>query len=85
MNGWELANKCPNCGGRLTVSEHFSLSHDFKIRRDGQPCKRFRKSPEGAIDCVTVLCDDCLSYWDGDHATWDYDGIYIKGKGVQIT
>lgn len=78
---WKLANKCPHCGGRMTLSEHFALTHDYLIRKDGQLCKRYRKSEEGPIDCVTAFCDACKTYWDGDNTIADADGVYIRGDG----
>lgn len=81
---WKLANKCPNCGGRMTMSEHFALTHDYPIRKDGKPFKRYSKSPEGPIDCVTAFCDSCDTYWDGDNTTLDIDGVYIRGDGVCV-
>lgn len=67
----------------MTMSEHYALTHDHLIRKDGQPCKRYRKSEEGAIDCVTVYCKNCNVYWDGDHAILDNDGVYIRGEGTR--
>ena len=78
---WKLANKCPRCGGRMKLSEHFALTHDYLIRKDGQPCKRYTKSDEGPIDCVTAFCDACKTYWDGDNTIVDSDGVYIRGEG----
>lgn len=81
MVDWILANKCPHCGGRMNMSEHFALTHDYCIRRDGQPYKRYRKSEEGAIDCVTAFCENCNTYWDGDSTIVDNDGVFIRGEG----
>lgn len=39
---WVLANKCPCCGGRMVLSEHFNLTHDYLIRKDGRPCKEYK-------------------------------------------
>lgn len=81
MAEWILANKCPHCGGRMTLSEHFALTHDYLIRKDGTPSKRYTKSPEGAVDCITAFCDNCKTYWDGDSTICDKDGVYIRGAG----
>lgn len=67
----------------MTMSEHYALTHDYLIRKDGQPCKRYRKSEEGAIDCVTAFCKSCNTYWDGDHAILAGDGVYIRGEGTR--
>ena len=65
----------------MTLSEHFALTHDYLIRKDGQPCKRYRKSEEGPIDCVTAFCDNCKTYWDGDNTIVDSDGVFVRGGG----
>lgn len=84
MDEWEKANKCPHCGGRMKLSEHFALTHDFLIRKDGRPCKTYRRSDEGSIDCVTAFCDNCNTYWDGDNTIVDSDDIvYIRGRGTR--
>lgn len=80
-NEWVLANKCPCCGGRMVLSEHFNLTHDYLIRKDGQPRKEYKKSSEGAIDCLTAFCSDCGRGWDGDNTALDAGGVYIRGKG----
>lgn len=84
MADWILANACPHCGGQMTLSVHYALSHDFKIRKDGQPYKRFRISGEGPIDCVTAYCRDCATYWDGDNTIFAVEGVFIRGEGVTI-
>lgn len=81
MAEWVLANKCPHCGGRMILSEYFSVSHNYLIRKDGQLSKRYRKSAEGPIDCVMAFCDTCKTYWDGDSTICDMDGVYIRGEG----
>ena len=79
---WILANKCPHCGGRMTLSEHFALSHDYPIRKDGTTYKRYRKSKEGSIDCVTAFCYTCSTFWDGENTIMGIDGVYIRGNGT---
>lgn len=81
MKEWILANKCPHCGGRMNMSEHFALTHDYLIRKDGQLSKRYRKSPAGPIECVTAFCTECKKYWDGDNTVSYDDGVYIRGEG----
>ena len=81
MADWILASRCPHCGGRMTAMEHFALTHDYRVRLDGRPSQRFSRSPEGPLDCITVLCEKCRTVWDSDHAAWDADGIFIKGDG----
>lgn len=66
----------------MRLSEHFALTHDYLIRKDGKPYKRYSKSDEGPIDCVTAWCDTCKTYWDGDNTIYDMDGVYIRGKGI---
>ena len=81
---WVSAAKCPKCGGQMTLSEHFALTHDYRIRRDGTLYKRHKKSPEGPIDCVTAYCEGCKTYWDGDHTINDIDGVYVRGEGTEL-
>lgn len=63
------------------MSEHFALTHDYIIRKDGRLCKRYRKSAEGPVDVCTVFCKDCKTCWDGDNTIVDRDGVYISGEG----
>lgn len=36
MNGeWVLANKCPHCGGRMTIVDFYSYSRDYPILKTG--------------------------------------------------
>ena len=81
MDKWEIANKCPHCGGRMTASEYFSLTHDYIIKKDGNLSKRYTKSEEGSIDCITVRCNSCMSYWDSDNTVVTNNGVYIRGNG----
>ena len=81
MADWILASRCPHCGGRMTAMEHFALTHDYRVRLDGRPSRRFSRSAEGPPDCITVFCEKCRTAWDADHAIWDEDGIFIKGDG----
>lgn len=81
MAEWKLANKCPHCGGRMTLCVHFALTHDYSIRKDGKVGKRYVKSDEGPIDCVTAFCNACNTYWDGDNTLDAEDGVWIRGDG----
>lgn len=81
MSDYTLATKCPHCGGRLMLSEFMSYSRDSLIRKNGQPCKRWSKSPEGSMDAIAVSCMECGTVWDDDHATFGYEGVYIRGDG----
>ncbi len=83
MEEWEKANKCPHCGGRMTLSEHFAYTHDYPIRKDGKLYKQFKKSEGGPVDCVTAFCDSCHTYWDGDSTIIDRDVVYIRGRGTR--
>lgn len=66
----------------MILSEHFALTHDYIIRKDGQIRRRYSKSPEGPIDVYTALCSDCKTCWDGDNTIVDTDGVYIRGEGT---
>lgn len=83
-NKWTLAKKCPHCGGSMTVNVFYSFSRDYRIRRDGQPQKRCKRSGEGSMDVCTASCNDCCTYWDGNNTVWSEDGVYIRGKGMSI-
>ena len=81
MADWILGKKCPHCGGRMVMCEHFALTHDYLIRKDGKLSSKFRKSTEGAIDCTTAFCQECYTFWDGDNTICDNDGVWIRGAG----
>lgn len=83
-NKWTLAAKCPHCGGSMTVSVFYSFSRDYRIRSDGQPRKRCKRSGEGAMDVCTVSCNDCSASWDGDDTIWGKEGVFIRVEGVSI-
>ena len=63
VRDYTLATKCPHCGGRLMLSEFMSYSRDSLIRKIGQPCKRWSKSPEGSMDAIAVSCMECGTVW----------------------
>ena len=65
----------------MTLCVHFALTHDYLIRKDGKLSKRYVKSDEGPIDCVTAFCNDCNTYWDGDNTLDAEDGVWIRGDG----
>lgn len=81
MVEWILANKCPHCGGRMILCDHFALTHDYSIRKDGKLSKRYKTSDGGSIDCITAFCSTCKTSWDGDNTVIDEDRVYIRGKG----
>ena len=64
MGGWIKADKCPYCEGKLVLQEHYAFTYDSIIKNDGTPSKRRRKSVSGPIDCTTVYCPKCESYWE---------------------
>lgn len=84
MTDWVSAAKCPKCGGRMMMSEHFALTHDYRVRKDGRLYKRYKKSAEGFVDCVTAYCENCKTYWDGDNTACETDGVYVRGKGTEL-
>lgn len=81
MAEWVTASKCPKCGGRMMMSEHFASTHDYLIRKDGRLYKRFRRSAEGPVDCVTAVCLDCETYWDGDNTARENNRLFVRGSG----
>lgn len=83
MAEWVKANKCPACGGQMIMSEHYALTHDHIVRANGKPYKRFTRSAEGPIDCVTAYCNGCGAYWDADNTMWGSDGVFVRGVGLE--
>lgn len=83
MNGeWVLANKCPHCGGRLTLSDFYTYSIDYLILKNGRISKCGKKCGEEGIGIVTVCCDSCHVSWDATHTWINADGtVEISGNG----
>ena len=65
----------------MTLCEHFALTHDYLIRKDGKLAKRYVKSDEEPTGCVTAFCNYCKTYWDGDNTLDAEGGVWIKGDG----
>ena len=73
MKEWKQVKVCPVCGGRLVVSDFYSLSRDYRITKKGVLSKRCSTSDPGPLDCTTASCLDCNASWDADHVTVDAD------------
>ena len=83
-NNWTLDSKCPHCGGSMTVSVFYSYSRDYRIGRNGQPYKQYKKSCDGEMDVCTASCSDCNTYWDGNNTFWGEEGVFVRGEGLSI-
>lgn len=80
---WEKANKCPQCGGKMVLCEHFTVTHHYHIKRDGQPSKRYRRESHERTnpDRITVFCENCRAFWDEDNVMCETNGVYVWGRG----
>lgn len=79
MKEWKRAKVCPVCGGRLVVSDFYSLSRDYRITKKGVLSKRYSTSDPGPLDCTTASCLDCNASWDADHVVVDSDStVWLK-------
>ena len=79
MTAWKKVTCCPECGGKITISEHYAFSWDYTITRKGVLSKRGKRSDGGPIDCMTAYCNDCGTYWDGSQCTVDSDDtLWLK-------
>lgn len=83
MSGeWVLANKCPHCGGRLTLSEFYTYSIDYLILKNGRISKRGKKCGEEAVGVINARCNSCHVSWIDDDTNLTVDGkIEIRGNG----
>ena len=76
-----------NYNGSISHRLHWYNSKDYAdypidiAGKDGKLSKNYRKSSEGAIDCVTAFCQECYTFWDGDNTICDNDGVWIRGNG----
>ena len=51
MNGeWVLANKCPHCGGRMTLVDFYSYSRDYPILKNGRPSKHGKSAEKKPLE-----------------------------------
>lgn len=74
MAEWKQVTCCPYCGGELEISEHFSLSHDYRITKSGVLSKRFKISDTGPLNCTTGYCFGCGRAFDEDEIAAENDG-----------
>lgn len=83
MNGeWVLANKCPHCGGRLTLCEFYTYPREYTILKNGKLSKRGRRGAEEGIGLVTAYCGSCHVTWDATDTWVNTDGtVEIRGNG----
>lgn len=82
MGEWILANKCPHCGGQLTLSDFYSFSRDYPILKNGRPSKRGKKCGEEAVGVINARCNSCHVTWDDSNTRLTVDGkIEIRGDG----
>lgn len=82
-NKWVLASECPYCHGYMSVRVFYSYARNYRVRRNGQPYKRYTISSDGEMDICTVECNDCGCIWDGNNAIWASDGVFIRGDGMR--
>lgn len=82
MKEWKRITCCPYCGGELEISEHYSLSHDYRITKSGVLSKRFKISSPGPLHCTTGYCIDCERAFDEDEISAENDGtVWVKVDG----
>lgn len=73
MKNWKQVTCCPHCGGKLLVSIHLGLTHDYTITKAGVLSRRYTVSPPGELGCTTAFCVDCKRAWDGDQVFVEQD------------
>lgn len=83
MNGeWVLANKCPHCGGRMTLVDFYSYSRDYPILKNGRPSKHGKKCGEESVGVINAQCNSCHVTWADSNTRLTVDGkIEIRGDG----
>lgn len=74
---WVHVKKCPVCGNKLVVSFYCSFSRDYTITRRGALSKRYSKSVESPLDCVTAACLDCGAEWEQDDVMIVDDKVFL--------
>lgn len=79
---WILANKCPHCGGKLTLREFYSRTREYPISKNGRAAKRGKWVTDDSLGIVTAFCNSCYVGWDAEH-TWvtTDDTVEIRGNG----
>lgn len=83
MNGeWVLANKCPHCGGKLTLREFYSSPREYPILKNGRVSKRGRWIATESVGIVTAFCNSCYVGWNATNTWVNTDGtVEIRGNG----
>ena len=74
MFEWKRVTCCPYCGGELEISDHYAISKDYKITKNGVVSKKFKFSSPGPLHCTTGYCFGCEHAFDEDEITVEDDG-----------
>lgn len=81
MGYWIQITCCPYCGGKVLVSIHFGVTHDFAITKAGVLSRRYTVSPPGPLDCITAHCQDCGKTWDSNQMVVDQDNtVWVRAQ-----
>ena len=82
MREWTRVTACPECGGRLKLSEFYTFSRDYDITKKGRMSKRYTKGEAGPIDCITAYCADCNAVWDASKVCIESDdSVLLRVEG----
>lgn len=76
---WKRVTVCPKCGGRLVISDFYTVTLDRTITSKGVLSRRYSWSDPGPIDCTTAFCTKCKTSFDADAVCVESDGtVWIK-------
>lgn len=78
MSDWVLANKCPQCGGRMMLDEFYIYSVGRRIRLDGRASPKGKRSGDSeSYGAFNVHCENCENTWEDNEVRITPDVICV--------
>lgn len=68
---------CPNCGGKIVVSELYQYSVDQVVGKSGRLLKKRRKVDGGPTECIVASCENAVNC----DTSWGVFDFYIDQDG----
>ena len=71
--------KCPLCGGNITVSDLYQYSYEHKITKSGKVSKKSKKIDCGSMEASVAGCE-CGANWGQGEFDVTEEGYFIDYK-----